>query len=161
MKHRIRAAGLVLDPDQRILLVQETDLITGAAFWTPPGGGLEPQDSSVIECVKREVQEETGLIIEVGRLVYWREFAEASRQTHHLELYFEVRDYQGQINRAASTPGAPATDLLRHAQWFRQDELASLQVHPEQLKREFWVDRSAGMQQTRYLGRQVEHARRE
>ena len=64
---------------------------------------------------------------------------------------------QGQINPAASAPGAPATDLARHAQWFRQDDLASLQVYPEQLKREFWMDRGAGVQLTRYLGRQVEH----
>jgi putative hydrolase of HD superfamily len=156
MKHRIRAAGLVLDPDQRILLVRETDPITGAACWVPPGGGLEAQDGSVIECLKREVREETGLSIEAGRLVYWREFAGASEQTHHLELYFEVREYQGQINPAASAPAAAAADLARHAQWFRQADLSRLTVYPEHLKREFWDDRGAGVQQTRYLGLQVE-----
>jgi 8-oxo-dGTP diphosphatase len=157
MKHRIRAAGLVLDPDQRILLVRETDPVTGSEFWVPPGGGLEPQDSSVIACLQRELKEETGLTIQAGRLVYLREFAETSRQVHHIELFFEVRDYQGQINSGSSANGRQVTDLTRHAQWFRQDELASLQVYPEQLKKEFWLDCLAGVKHTQYLGVQVDN----
>ena len=158
MKHRIRVAGLVLDPDQRILLVRETDPVAGVKFWVPPGGGLEPQDSSVIECLRREFQEETGLTIEVGRLVYLREFSETSRQVHHIELFFEVRYYRGTINPTRSAKVVSTAGLTRHAQWFHQNELEDLQVYPEELKREFWLDCSAGVKHTKYLGVQVENA---
>ncbi len=151
MEHRIRAAGLVLDPDQRILLVRETDPETGNEFWVPPGGGLESQDSSVIACLQREIQEETGLTVQVGRLVYLREFAQTSKQVHHIELFFEVRDYQGHINNGGSANGRQAADLTRHAQWFHQDDLASLHVYPEQLKKEFWLDCLAGVKYTQHL----------
>jgi 8-oxo-dGTP diphosphatase len=157
VKQRIRVAGLVLDPDQRILLVRETDPVTGSEFWVPPGGGLEPQDSSVIACLQRELQEETGLTIQVGRLVYLREFAKTSRQVHHIELFFEVRDYHGHINSGGLANGRQADNLTRHAQWFRKDELASLQVYPEQLKKEFWLDCLVGVKHTQYLGVQVDN----
>lgn len=155
MKHRIRAAGLIVDPDQKILLVRETDPVTPIEYWVPPGGGLELQDNSITECLCREVIEETGLTIQVGRLVYLREFVEQSRQVHHIELYFEALEYQGSINLSSSANATSATDLSRHARWFHQAELQNLQVYPEELKRQFWLDRFAGVLETRYLGVQV------
>jgi 8-oxo-dGTP diphosphatase len=156
MKHRIRAAALIVDPDQRILLVRETDPVTSVEFWVPPGGGLEVQDSSIIECLCRELREETGLTIEVGRLVYLREFAERSKQVHHIELFFEALDHKGNINFTSSANAISASDLSRHAQWFHQHELENLQVYPEELKRQFWLDRMTGVKHTKYLGVEVE-----
>ena len=72
-------------------------VIDGETFWVPPGGGLEPQDSSTIACVKREYFEETGLSVEVGRLIYVREFREDSRNRYHLELYYLADAVSGEI----------------------------------------------------------------
>ncbi len=152
MQHRIRAAGLILDPEQRILLVRETDPLAGGEFWVPPGGGLEPEDRSVIDCVRREIQEETGLsVATVGRLVYLREVWEVSRSLHHVELFFEVRDFLGTLNSGVLADAVELNSLSRPARWFHRTELSDLSVYPEELKQEFWEDFSAGLQQTRYL----------
>lgn len=50
--------------DQKILLTQRTD----NGRWCLPGGRLDPGES-VEECCVREVLEETGLVVEVGKMV--------------------------------------------------------------------------------------------
>lgn len=159
MQHRIRAAGLILDPEQRILLVREMDSLTGGEFWVPPGGGLEPQDVSIIDCLRRELLEETGLpATTVGRLVYLREFSETSRAVHHIELFFEVRAYHGTLNSGWPADSAAPPTLSRHARWFHQTDLQNLRIYPEELKREFWEERLSGIQHTKYLGTQLENS---
>ena len=62
-KHSVSAAGIVVDDQDRILLIQRRD----NRHWEPPGGVLELNETFE-EGVKREVLEETSVNIEVGRL---------------------------------------------------------------------------------------------
>lgn len=55
----------IFDDQKRILCVQRA---YGDRGWTTPGGRLEAGESPV-DCIVREVQEETGLIVEVGALI--------------------------------------------------------------------------------------------
>ncbi|MET9291270.1 NUDIX domain-containing protein [Streptomyces sp. NPDC003077] len=61
--HSVSVAGAVIRDDGRLLAIRRADNGT----WEPPGGVLElaetPEDG-----VRREVQEETGVHVEVGRL---------------------------------------------------------------------------------------------
>lgn len=58
---RIREAvrALLLDPDDRVLLVRFEFPVTGTR-WALPGGGLEPGESHV-DALRRELVEEVGL----------------------------------------------------------------------------------------------------
>ena len=62
----VRAGGCtaISDNDGRVLLEHRTD----NGFWGMPGGGVDVGES-VEQAVKREVLEETGLRVEVKRLV--------------------------------------------------------------------------------------------
>lgn len=60
--HIIAAAGIVLNEQQEVLMVKHNH-----AGWVFPGGQVEVGEN-VIEAVKREVMEETGISIEVGEL---------------------------------------------------------------------------------------------
>jgi ADP-ribose pyrophosphatase YjhB (NUDIX family) len=57
---RDAARALVLDPDDRVLLVHFENPDTGAVFWTTPGGGLDPGEGFE-DGLRRELREETGL----------------------------------------------------------------------------------------------------
>lgn len=62
-KHSVSVAGIVVDDQDRVLLIQRRD----NGHWEPPGGVLE-LDETFEEGVKREVLEETGVHVDVGRL---------------------------------------------------------------------------------------------
>jgi 8-oxo-dGTP diphosphatase len=59
---RKRAAAVIVR-DGRVLMVHERSRrATGGEWWTLPGGGIEP-DESPEQALRREVLEETGLIV--------------------------------------------------------------------------------------------------
>ena len=58
-RHSVSVAGVVIDEDGRALVIRRRD----NAHWEPPGGILE-RDETITEGLVREVQEETGLIVE-------------------------------------------------------------------------------------------------
>lgn len=62
-----RFQGAIVD-EGRLLLVHHHALESGRKYWAMPGGGIEP-DESEIDCVKREMREETGLEVEVQSLL--------------------------------------------------------------------------------------------
>ena len=63
-KLTIGAFGIIFDEQKRILLVHRRDY----DLWNLPGGTLENFESPV-NTVKREVREETGLEVEVSKLL--------------------------------------------------------------------------------------------
>ena len=54
--------------DHHILLIQQTEHVTGRSYWLIPGGGIEP-DETEERCVQREMLEETGLHVHVEHLL--------------------------------------------------------------------------------------------
>ena len=86
---RLRDAvrGVILDPDDRILLVRfEFPNWTG---WATPGGGVDPGESHE-DAIRRELAEETGLeLSDLGPVIWTR--------THLFDLGLDSWD--GQIER--------------------------------------------------------------
>jgi len=54
--------------DHHILLIKQTGLASGRSYWLIPGGRIEP-DETEEDCVRREMQEETGLHVQVQYLL--------------------------------------------------------------------------------------------
>lgn len=57
--HSVSVAGVIVDDRGRVLLTRRAD----NGQWQAPGGVLEP-DEGIIEALRREVLEETGLSVE-------------------------------------------------------------------------------------------------
>lgn len=80
------------------LFCQELKGLDGAArgFWCTPGGGLELGES-LIDGVKREILEETGVAAAVGRLLFVQQYSESTSSSTHqvcefLEFFFLVEN---------------------------------------------------------------------
>jgi 8-oxo-dGTP diphosphatase len=58
-RHSVSVAGVITDEQERALLIRRRDNL----HWEPPGGVLE-LDESIEAGLRREVQEETGLVVE-------------------------------------------------------------------------------------------------
>jgi 8-oxo-dGTP pyrophosphatase MutT (NUDIX family) len=154
MKHRIRAAALITDGDQ-ILLVQHVHPITGEAWWVPPGGGLEASDGSIFDCAEREVFEETGLRVEVGRIAYIGEFLDQENDVHNIEVFLTATRLSGELTIRHVQGNGPDEHYIRSVKWVSRTELGQMVVYPEVLKDTFWADRTKGFLETRYLGVQA------
>lgn len=61
--HSVSVAGVIVDEQGRALVVRRRD----NGRWEPPGGVLEI-DEPIIDGLRREIREETGLDVEVGNL---------------------------------------------------------------------------------------------
>ena len=150
MRHRIRAAAIVVEGDSVLLVKhQHKEIRSGQPWWVPPGGGVEDEES-LIECAKRETLEETGVSVELGRIAYIREFVEPG--FHHCEVFFIADSYSG-IPATGSTPGIFDVDhMIKDARFVRRDEMDGMVIYPEEIKKEFWDDLASGSSGTKYLG---------
>ncbi|MBN2616827.1 MAG: NUDIX hydrolase [Spirochaetales bacterium] len=67
-------------------------------WWVPPGGGVEDTDNSILDCVTREVFEETGTKVKVNnKPLFIREFADKENNTLNLELFIGATFINGEL----------------------------------------------------------------
>jgi ADP-ribose pyrophosphatase YjhB (NUDIX family) len=93
--------------------------------WSVPSGGLEPNET-IQECCKREVWEETGYRVEVGRHIYTKRGAEDNISTEI--LYFETSVMGGEAT--IQDPDACIHDI----EWVSIEELKNLPLsYPEDI----------------------------
>lgn len=142
---RIRVAAVVLREDHILLVAHQ--FVDGPLAWLLPGGGVELGET-VVEAVVREVQEETGLEVEVGRLLFWREFFD---WRHSLELIFLTQPTGGQLHVGHD----PEFDdqVIREVKWFPLAELSQVDIVPSALRQSLvgaW--RTDFQNPTSYLG---------
>ena len=83
---RIRVAGILVKDGQVLLVRHEKQ---GRTYWLLPGGGVEFGETAG-EALVREFQEEVGLYIEVGKLVFVQDSIPPDHHRQVLNLYFLV-----------------------------------------------------------------------
>lgn len=108
----------------------------------PPGAGVEG-DESLVECAKREVLEETGLLDELRKITYVREFVEPGY--HHFGVFFLTTSYTG-ATIIGTNPGVGVLDtthVIQEVRIVRRDEMSAMDIRPNEIKARSWDDFSA------------------
>lgn len=99
-------------------------------YYYLPGGHIDP-DESAAEAVARELMEEAGLKVRVGRLLAVAEvaFGKSAKRTQEINLVFHV-EHGGRRRR--SDMASPVVSLERHLgfAWLPLDRLPGLDVRP-------------------------------
>ncbi|WP_281968528.1 NUDIX domain-containing protein [Roseovarius nanhaiticus] len=121
------ATRAVLVHDGKLLLVNAYP--DGASdLWCAPGGGAE-MHSSLSQNLMREVEEETGLVIEVGAPCLVNEFHAARQGFHQVEIFFRCTWVKGKLDNAWRDPEGVVT----RRRWFRPAELQGIRLKPDSL----------------------------
>ena len=157
MRHRVRAAALIMRPQENpteILLVKHASRTRpGKIMWLSPGGGLETEDESIFACAQREAREECGLQVNLSHIAYVHEFIDELMQIRHVAFYMATKHYVGDISLEHLPPDATDADSILEVVWVNREQVQSLSVYPDYLKTdEFWEDAKTGFAQTKYLG---------
>lgn len=115
------AASAAIIRDGRVLIVRRTRMPANGVY-TLPGGVVEAGET-LVEAVKREVREETGIEIEPAALTGYREviLRDGDNQVsrHFVVLSFAARWLSGE---------AQLNDELDDARWLRPAEIAGLKT---------------------------------
>jgi 8-oxo-dGTP pyrophosphatase MutT (NUDIX family) len=67
---RPSARAVVTTPDWEVLLIHHRDPASGRELWVTPGGGIEPGEDAR-GAIRRELQEETGLVHPLDGPMVW------------------------------------------------------------------------------------------
>ncbi|MCU1410308.1 MAG: hypothetical protein JWR04_1015 [Rhodoglobus sp.] len=126
--NRATSRILLLDRDNRVLLfLTKAPDTSGVARWLTPGGGVDPGETHH-QAALRELEEETGLVLEdVGEPVWSHDFVvqwdAADHDTGHAEFYtatvdaFEPSDAQWTDDERV--------DVLAHKWWTLSELIAT------------------------------------
>ena len=107
--------GIVIEDEQILLLDQDTD---GPRSWSLPGGKVE-NGETLAEALVREMAEETGVQVEVGRLLYVCDQVDA----HVVHITFEARRVGGAVGAVQS---GKDTRPIRGVRFVKLAELGSV-----------------------------------
>ncbi len=140
--------------DNRLLLVKHQHPVTGFEWWVPPGGRLEDGET-IYECAKRETYEETGLTVELGEIIYLREFIDLENARHNLEIFILASTFEGKPTTTHLIPEDLDAAYIKEVRFLSQQEMKGVTVFPEILKDVFWKDLNSGRRpKFKYLGQQ-------
>ncbi len=107
---------MIRDDEGRLLLIKRGHE-PGAGLWSLPGGRIEPGETDT-EALVREMREETGLTVKVGRRLG------SVRRPGLGGDVIDISDYAATIIAGRLTPGDDAAD----ARWVDTAELESMAI---------------------------------
>ena len=136
----------VTDEQGRVLLVRHHYEEEGKDIWMLPGGAIEEGETSRDAAI-REVLEETGLIVRVGRLLWHIE--EAGERGQRFVNFFESSVIGGKPE-LGEDPELGDEQVLADIRFFTREEIGNLNdIYPDFLRDELWDEIEAdGVRET-------------
>jgi mutator protein MutT len=128
MAFNIRVYGILINENGEVLLSDERRF--GKYFTKFPGGGLEFGEG-VKDCLIREFQEELGIAISVGDLVYLTDFYQVSafnEEDQLISIYYKVFTREFDHIRAKSIPFDFEGDAIESHRWISLTDLTEKDV---------------------------------
>ncbi|HEY0480008.1 MAG TPA: 8-oxo-dGTP diphosphatase MutT [Kofleriaceae bacterium] len=122
---KVVVAGLIVGDDGRILITQRRADQPLGGHWEFPGGKVEPGEAPV-DALIRELREEIGVTVSVGRI--WEVLFHAYPEFDLVMLVYVCRIIAG--SGAASPPDLPRAVEVADLAWVAAHDLAGWDILP-------------------------------
>lgn len=119
---RIRVCGICFK-ENSILLIKHEPLGEKGYLWAPPGGGMEYNENA-IECLKREMLEETGLVVEVKQLLFVHEYIKPP--LHALELFFMTEVVGGKLIKGTDPEMSKEHQIIKEVAFIDLEDISKM-----------------------------------
>lgn len=119
---RTRVSGICIRNDE-ILLIKHLSVGKSDILWAPPGGGMQFGETADA-CLKREMLEECGLTVEMGKLLFVYEYLD--HPLHAIELFFEITDMKGELQKGFDPELDHSSQIITEVRWMPFQEIKSL-----------------------------------
>lgn len=146
-KLRVRVNGLVVR-DRSLLLVKIESPTGPEPFWMPPGGGVD-YGERLEDALVREMAEEAGMKVKVGRLRYVSEYLKLP--VHAVEFYFDCKPLSDGYKLGNDPELDDHSQILTDLQYVPFDKLKEYNIAPHYLKECFVRDYLEDRQETVYV----------
>lgn len=126
---------IIPDEEGKILMVKQSH--EGKDIWMVPGGAIEDGENAA-EAAVREVLEETGLTVQIKRLLWHVEEVSETRGQRFVN-FFLAEKAGGTLGLGSDPEFDQNSQVLREARFLSKKEILSLErVYPEYLRTELW-----------------------
>ncbi|NIJ53705.1 NUDIX domain-containing protein [Dyadobacter arcticus] len=125
---RVRVCGICVK-NERILVVNHSLYGKNQLFWSPPGGGIQYGETAV-DALKREFEEETGLKVQVGSLLFIHEHI--GHPLHAIELFFRIDSFEGTLVKGSDpeiTSDGQIIEEVSFMSWTEIQKFEESQLH--------------------------------
>lgn len=150
MKNRIRV-GVLLFKNDTILLVRHVNPKNSYEFFVPPGGGIQ-NDETIFEAAIRETFEETGLIINAEKIVYFRQFIFEEFEQNNIDIYVIGNIISGNLTINNMYGKGDDENFIQNVGFFSKDQIKNMNVFPKILKNKVWEDKKKGFPDIKFIG---------
>lgn len=121
---RVRVCGICIQ-DHKVLMLSHRGIGSTDTFWCPPGGGVQFGETTH-QALIREFKEETGVEIEISRLLFVNEFMQPP--LHALELFFEVKIIGGKIQMGIDPEMLSSQQIIQDLRWMSIEDIKKLPI---------------------------------
>jgi 8-oxo-dGTP pyrophosphatase MutT (NUDIX family) len=141
---------VIRNEEGKLLLVRQHH--DGKDIWMAPGGAIEAGESSRDAAI-REVLEETGLIIHVGRLLWHVEDVSDERGQRFVNFF--IGHIIGGKAELGEDPELGGEQVLDELKFFSRAEIAGIEhLYPDYLRDEIWDELAAETDRDAYKMRE-------